>query len=103
MTVKPHLYSNSGNVLMVQVENEYGSYGNTGGSPADLAYMEHLRDFAYANLGGPDAIQLYTTDGLVPHLTLLTLSTPLIPPLAAAPPPPVVPLASTPPSLSTFL
>jgi beta-galactosidase len=48
---------------MVQIENEYGSYGNTGGNPQDLAYMEHLRDFAYANLGGPNAFQMYTTDG----------------------------------------
>ena len=76
---------------MVQVENEYGSYGNTGGNPQDLAYMEHLRDFAYANLGGPDAIQLYTTDGLVlvSRLLLLTVPTrsaPLLWPLATASP-----------------
>ena len=78
---------------MVQVENEYGSYGNTGGNPQDLAYMEHLRDFAYANLGGPDAIQLYTTDGLVlvSRLPLLNsphslCSTPLAPRLRSTTP-----------------
>ena len=61
--VKPRLYSNGGAVAMVQIENEYGSYGNTGGSAQDLAYMEHLRDYVRAGLGGRDAFQMYTTDG----------------------------------------
>ena len=61
--LKPRLYSNGGAVAMVQIENEYGSYGNTGGNAADLAYMEHLRDYVRAGLGGRDAFQMYTTDG----------------------------------------
>lgn len=68
--IKPHLVSNGGNVAMVQIENEYGSYGNTcgdptckSGNPDDLAYMRHLKDETYAALGGPSAVQLYTTDG----------------------------------------
>ena len=61
--IKPRLYSNGGAVAMVQIENEYGSYGNTGGSAADLAYMVHLRDYVRAGLGGRDAFQMYTTDG----------------------------------------
>lgn len=32
-------------------------------NPADHAYMEHLKNLAYSLLGGPSAIQLYTTDG----------------------------------------
>ncbi len=37
--LKPHLYENGGNVLFLQIENEYGSYGN------DKSYLKWLRDF----------------------------------------------------------
>jgi beta-galactosidase len=33
--LKPLLYSAGGPVVMVQIENEFGSYGDTGGNPAD--------------------------------------------------------------------
>lgn len=44
--VKPLLYSNGGPVVMVQVENEYGSYGDVSTNANDLKYMEHLVDRA---------------------------------------------------------
>ncbi|CAM6096522.1 unnamed protein product [Calypogeia fissa] len=50
----PYLYNEGGPIIMVQIENEYGSFG------ADKVYMEHLAAKARAHLG--DAI-LYTTDG----------------------------------------
>jgi hypothetical protein len=63
--VRPYLISNGGPVAMVQIENEYGSYGNTGGNAQDKAYMVHLMNLAYQYLGGPApaGVQLYTTDG----------------------------------------
>ncbi len=36
--LQPRLYANGGNILMMQVENEYGSYGN------DKVYLEKLKD-----------------------------------------------------------
>ncbi|KAI5413772.1 variant 2, Beta-galactosidase 17 [Lathyrus oleraceus] len=51
----PLLYDNGGPIIMVQVENEYGSYGD------DKAYLQHLITLARGHLGH-DAI-LYTTDG----------------------------------------
>ena len=80
--VKPRLYSNGGAVAMVQIENEYGSYGNTGGNAGDLAYMEHLRDNVRAGLGGRDSFQMYTTDGGVVGYMSHGVGTPLPPPLS---------------------
>lgn len=51
----PLMYVNGGPVIMVQVENEYGSYGS------DTLYVAHLRDVFRAYLG-PDVL-LYSTDG----------------------------------------
>uniref|UniRef100_A0A5B7BUK6 Beta-galactosidase n=1 Tax=Davidia involucrata TaxID=16924 RepID=A0A5B7BUK6_DAVIN len=53
--VAPLLYDNGGPIIMVQVENEYGSYGD------DKAYLHHLVKLARGHLG--DDIILYTTDG----------------------------------------
>ncbi len=50
----PLLGSRGGPVVAVQVENEYGSYGN------DAAYLAHLRDGLLAR--GVDCL-LFTTDG----------------------------------------
>jgi hypothetical protein len=58
--IAPLTISAGGPILMVQVENEYGSYGSTSKSPADLAYMRHLKDALHRGL--PDT-QLFTTDG----------------------------------------
>jgi len=48
-----------GNVLMVQVENEYGSYGS------DLAYLQHLADGLRER--GVD-VPLFTSDGPEDHM-----------------------------------
>jgi len=60
--LKPHLYSNGGSVVLVQVENEYGSYGNVKENPDDKKYMEHLVEQATKLLGNGTVV-LYTTDG----------------------------------------
>jgi len=59
--VIPHLIENGGPIVAVQVENEFGSYGNVAGNPNDKAYLQHLIDTARAELG--DEILLFTTDG----------------------------------------
>ncbi|HTI38986.1 MAG TPA: beta-galactosidase [Vicinamibacterales bacterium] len=57
--VKPLLVANGGPILMVQIENEYGSYGN------DRAYLEQLRDIWTKNgVRGP----FYTADGPTPYM-----------------------------------
>jgi beta-galactosidase len=52
--VKPFLITNGGPVLMLQVENEYGSYGN------DRNYMARLKDVWIEN--GID-VPFFTGDG----------------------------------------
>ncbi|XP_074047416.1 beta-galactosidase-1-like protein isoform X2 [Macrotis lagotis] len=54
--VQPWLYHNGGNIISVQVENEYGSY-----FACDFRYMRHLAGLFRALLG--DEIVLFTTDG----------------------------------------
>uniref|UniRef100_A0A3B4WUE2 Galactosidase, beta 1-like n=1 Tax=Seriola lalandi dorsalis TaxID=1841481 RepID=A0A3B4WUE2_SERLL len=54
--MKPWLYINGGNIISVQVENEYGSY-----YACDYNYMRHLRTL-FRFLLGEDTI-LFTTDG----------------------------------------
>ncbi|KAH7292374.1 hypothetical protein KP509_29G065200 [Ceratopteris richardii] len=49
------LYENGGPVIMVQVENEFGSFGE------DKEYLEHLVNQARLHLG--NNIIIYTTDG----------------------------------------
>ncbi|KAL2899565.1 Beta-galactosidase 17 [Bienertia sinuspersici] len=53
--VAPFLYGNGGPIIMVQIENEYGSYAD------DKAYLHHLVKSTRRHLG--DDIILYTTDG----------------------------------------
>ena len=60
--VKPHLMTNGGTVVMVQVENEYGSYGDVSKNSNDLKYMHHLVDLVHMHLGN-NTVQIYTTDG----------------------------------------
>ncbi|XP_047727293.1 beta-galactosidase-1-like protein isoform X3 [Prionailurus viverrinus] len=52
----PWLYHNGGNIISIQVENEYGSY-----KACDFTYMRHLAGLFRALLG--DRILLFTTDG----------------------------------------
>ncbi|XP_005395626.1 PREDICTED: beta-galactosidase-1-like protein [Chinchilla lanigera] len=54
--IYPFLYHNGGNIISVQVENEYGSY-----KACDFSYMRHLAGLFRALLG--DEILLFTTDG----------------------------------------
>jgi len=64
--VKPMIYSAGGPVVMLQVENEYGSYGNVAENPADKSYLKKLIDLANKGLGqsrSGEKILLYTTDG----------------------------------------
>ncbi|CAN6359341.1 unnamed protein product [Urochloa humidicola] len=53
--VAPLLYSNGGPVIMVQIENEFGSFGD------DKNYLHYLVQLARRYLG--NNIVLYTTDG----------------------------------------
>ncbi|XP_015079424.1 beta-galactosidase 17 [Solanum pennellii] len=50
-----YAYKNGGPIIMVQIENEFGSYGD------DKAYLHHLVRIARGHLG--DDVILYTTDG----------------------------------------
>uniref|UniRef100_A0A3P9GZ04 Galactosidase, beta 1-like n=1 Tax=Oryzias latipes TaxID=8090 RepID=A0A3P9GZ04_ORYLA len=54
--MKPWLYINGGNIITVQVENEYGSY-----YACDYNYMRHLRTLFRSFLG--EDVVLFTTDG----------------------------------------
>ncbi|KAM3747339.1 hypothetical protein ACB098_05G027500 [Castanea mollissima] len=53
--VVPLLYENGGPIIMVQIENEFGSNGN------DKAYLHHLATLARGHLG--DDTILYTING----------------------------------------
>jgi beta-galactosidase len=57
--VKPNLVTNGGPILMVQIENEYGSYGN------DKVYLEELRKLWIRN--GIN-VPFYTADGPTPYM-----------------------------------
>lgn len=54
--IKPLLYENGGPIIMVQVENEYGSYPT-----CDKNYLQHLESEFRKYLGS--AVVLFTTDG----------------------------------------
>ena len=57
--IKPLLVVNGGPIVMVQIENEYGSYGN------DRSYLSRLRDlWAKNGVAGP----FYTADGPTPYM-----------------------------------
>ncbi len=57
--IKPFLVTKGGPILMVQIENEYGSYGN------DKNYLEELRKIWIKN--GVD-VPFYTADGATPYM-----------------------------------
>ncbi|NWR71406.1 BGAL galactosidase, partial [Centropus unirufus] len=54
--MRPHLYENGGPIIMVQVENEYGSYFT-----CDYDYLRFLLNLFREHLG--DEVVLFTTDG----------------------------------------
>lgn len=57
--IAQHQVTRGGNVLMVQVENEYGSFGS------DRAHLQHLADTLRSN--GVD-VPLFTSDGPEDHM-----------------------------------
>lgn len=57
--IRPLLLQNGGPILMIQIENEYGSYAN------DRTYMRRLRNLWIANgISGP----FFTGDGATPYM-----------------------------------
>lgn len=58
--LRPLLYINGGNIIMVQLENEYGSYALQT-KHTDIQYLISLKDTLKKHLG-PDVF-IYTTDG----------------------------------------
>ena len=58
--MRKHLYHNGGPIIAVQIENEYGQYGNVETNVDDERYLRHLVHLARHNLG-PHVV-LYTTD-----------------------------------------
>jgi len=59
--IEPYLYENGGPIVAVQVENEYGSYGDVSKNPLDKKYLLHLINRARFHLGSN--VVLFTTDG----------------------------------------
>jgi beta-galactosidase len=57
--VAPLLCNNGGPIIMVQVENEYGSFGN------DKRYMNALKELWLKN---KITVPFYTADGATPHM-----------------------------------
>ena len=57
--LKPHMQSNGGNIIAMQIENEYGSYGN------DKKYLLHLKKLMEDNGAG---CALFTSDGNNPNM-----------------------------------
>ncbi|CAG4981214.1 unnamed protein product [Parnassius apollo] len=58
--LNPLLIGNGGPIILVQVENEYGSYGG------DKKYMAEIRDILLKHVG--NKALLYTTDGTYPSM-----------------------------------
>jgi len=57
--VRPELLENGGALAVLQLENEYGHWGDAN-QPSDRAYFEHLRSLARRHLG--PGVLLITTD-----------------------------------------
>eukprot|EP00931_Biecheleriopsis_adriatica_P115647 TRINITY_DN91414_c0_g1_i1.p1 TRINITY_DN91414_c0_g1~~TRINITY_DN91414_c0_g1_i1.p1 ORF type:complete len:666 (-),score=75.36 TRINITY_DN91414_c0_g1_i1:451-2388(-) len=51
MSLRSYTYSRGGPVAMIQIENEYGSFGNCAENPDDAKYMNYLLDLAVAHFG----------------------------------------------------
>jgi len=58
--VEPYLYTNGGPIIMVQIENEFGAYGNVSSNAGDRQYMEFLIDLVESHLG--EDVILFTAD-----------------------------------------
>ncbi len=57
--IRPYLISNGGPIIMLQIENEYGSYGN------DREYMKRMKELWQEN--GID-VPFYTSDGATTYM-----------------------------------
>jgi beta-galactosidase len=57
--VKPFLFENGGPVVLIQMENEFGFYGDVQKNPLDKQYLEYLVQLTRALLG--PRVVLYTT------------------------------------------
>ena len=57
--IKPLLYENGGNIIAVQLENEYGAYAN------DKKYLETLREYYLSN---GIKTTLFTSDGITEYM-----------------------------------
>lgn len=71
--VRPKLITNGGNVIMMQVENEYGSYGNDH-VYIDKLYREYKKNGLDCQLFTADGTEKYMLDG-GPHPECLTFLT----------------------------
>ena len=58
--MRKHLYHNGGPIIAVQIENEFGQFGDVANNPSDRRYMQHLVRLARQLLGA--RVVLYTTD-----------------------------------------
>ena len=58
--LQPLLYSNGGNIIMVQLENEYGSYAKQT-HHSDTEYLLQLQGLIHKYLGSE--VLIYSTDG----------------------------------------
>ena len=58
--LRPLLFPNGGPIIMVQVENEYGSFAMQTGHK-DMEYLSQLRDLTRSLVG--EGVELFTTDG----------------------------------------
>ena len=65
--VKQHQFQRGGPIIAVQMENEFGSYGNTRTKPSDALYMRLLSDIALKH--GISEL-LFTSDGPRRHGSL---------------------------------
>jgi len=62
--MRKHLYHNGGAIVAVQIENEFGQYGDVSKNADDLRYMKHLVHLTRQILG-PHVV-LYTTGAQTP-------------------------------------
>ena len=56
--LSPHFIMNGGNIIMTQIENEYGSYYT-----CDMDYLNELYDITVQHLGPAEQYVIFTTDG----------------------------------------
>jgi len=73
--VKKHLYATGGSIVLTQIENEFGSFGNCEDNPDDAKYMNYLLDMAESHLG-TDVLYMTVDGGEDKAAALLSHGTP---------------------------